>query len=121
MDLSKTKISIGLTSVITAGAFIWQAAVIADEYRDMVLSNTAAVAANAEAVQLLSRSLRLSSLRDELADTKRERRDTKVRMAREENPAVIDLLAEQVEELNDVIEDYQKTIDCLEKGGEICE
>ena len=121
MDLSKTKISIGASSIAGIVFFIWQAAVIADDYRDMIMSNVAAVAANAAAVQMLSRSLRLSSLRDEVADAKRERRTIKVRMAREDNEAVFDLLADQVEEINDDIESYEKIIKCIEDGGEVCE
>lgn len=110
----KTKISLRLATLITAAAFIWQAAVVADSYRDIILSNS-------EAVQILTKALQLSNLDDEIGDLKRERRVIKAKMTQTSNQELLHEYKDQIEEITDSIVDAEKIRECIVSTAGPCE
>ena len=94
----KTKLSISLATLALIAGAIWQTAVVASSYKQIILSN-------ATAIVLLTKALQLSNIDDETGDLKRERRSIKAKMALvDNNPRLLAEYDDQIEEINDELE-----------------
>jgi hypothetical protein len=102
----------GIAAVIAAvGTWAWAATGDIHGYIQQITANT-------EAIQMVSTSLKLGRVNDEIADLKRERRE--LRRELRDDPEN-DLILEQIEVIDDELEELEKVRECIMKGGEVCE
>jgi hypothetical protein len=103
------KINLGLIVIILIWAFgvSWKA-----------YGYVTAISTNSAAIQSVSTSLKVGRISDEIGDLKRERRNLS-RDLRDDPQN--ELLADQIAEIDDEIEELERKLKCVTEGNKVCE